>query len=828
MKIAASIHRRVSEGLVLGTASPVMQAITGEIVLVTYKGPSVPGRSVVVQLVSRDEIDPATGNGRLSRKASLEYGDSVKEEGVKVTSYAVNVKVERRFGTPSAFLVANKHQRKFFLQQATFNLPGGKRLHFQCYSWVYPIRETTRDRIFFTNNCYLPNQTPAALLPFRTEELRCLRDERGEQKEWERAYVYDSFHDGTEQRPYPRHILTGHSSDPKAENCPAKVNLDIFVPPDDQMHPRKLLELQARATRALVLYLDHEAEFSQKEDSGSFNSFEEILEVFSAIRGPPKENTLNEARKILPKEYHRAILETRKQKTRKFPLPCILTANRWAWKDDNEFARQMLAGTNPTRVCLLREFPPQSRSGISSLIKKEYIEYNLDGLTTEQAVEQCRMFILDHHDYLIPFLGRDDTRGICAYASRTLLFLRGDSTLKPVAIELTLPGSSSELEISGVFCPRSEGINSAIWQLAKTHVAANDCAYHQLITHWLQTHAVIEPFIIAARRQLSVMHPVHWLLRPHFRDTIHINALYRSIIVNCGGLLEKTLFTGEASTELTSELYKEWRFNEQGLPADLLKRGMAVEDPQEPAGVRLIFEDYPYGKDGLDIWMAIWTWVKEFCWLFYRDDAAVESDKELQAWWSEIRNVGHHYEPEDGWYSMKKLPDLIQALTTIIWITSAHHAAVSSGQYAYASYPPNRPPLCRTYIPEEGSMEFAEFLGDTDGYYLKMLPRKSETILWVALMEVLSRHGSDEPLLGQRPQFELNGNEEIQKLHDKFKTNLREIRIKISKRNKNRELKNRRGPAGIPYNLLYPGTSDEDALSSQGISGKCIPNSISI
>lgn len=68
------------------------------------------------------------------------------------------------------------------------------------------------------------------------------------------------------------------------------------------------------------------------------------------------------------------------------------------------------------------------------------------------------------------------------------------------------------------------------------------------------------------------MHPIHRILTPHFRDTIHINALARCILVNAEGILEKTLFSGEKSMEISSELYKQWRFDEQGLPADLLKR----------------------------------------------------------------------------------------------------------------------------------------------------------------------------------------------------------------------------------------------------------------
>lgn len=88
----------------------------------------------------------------------------------------------------------------------------------------------------------------------------------------------------------------------------------------------------------------------------------------------------------------------------------------------------------------------------------------------------------------------------------------------------------------------------------------------------LHTHAVVEPFIIATRRQLSVMHPIHWLLDPHFKDTMHTNILARSNLINSGGILENILFSAEISMQLSAELYKEWRFDEQALPADLLKR----------------------------------------------------------------------------------------------------------------------------------------------------------------------------------------------------------------------------------------------------------------
>ncbi|KAL2470745.1 Linoleate 9S-lipoxygenase 5 [Abeliophyllum distichum] len=442
-------------------------------------------------------------------------------------------------------------------------------------------------------------------------------------------------------------------------------------------------------------------------------------------------------------------------------------------------------------------------------------------------MNQGRIFILDHHDYLMPFLGRINTEGICAYASRTLLFLRSDATLKPLAIELSLPCSLPRKEINRVFCPATNGTEAAQWQLAKAHVLANDTVHHQLINHWLKTHAVIEPFIIATRRQLSVMHPIHRLLHPHFKDTIQVNALARSMVINAGGILEKTLFSGPISMELSSALYKKWRFHEQSLPEDLIKRGMAIYNENRPAGVQLLFEDYPYGADGLDIWTAIENWVTEFCSYFYKDDASVSSDHEIQNWWSEIRNVGHgDKRNETWWYSLTTLRDVKQVLTTLIWTVSAFHAAVNFGQYVYAGYPPNRPTSCRKFIPNEGTREFAEFLRDPDKFYLNMLPERSEMTLSIALVEVLSRYMSDDANLGKELSPNWIDDQRIHQSFKKFAAELQEVEKKIRERNRDPKLKNRQGPAKIEYELLYPGTSN---MGSQGgITGRGIPNSISI
>ena len=39
---------------------------------------------------------------------------------------------------------------------------------------------------------------------------------------------------------------------------------------------------------------------------------------------------------------------------------------------------------------------------------------------------------------------------------------------------------------------------------------------------------------------------------------------------------------------------------------------MAVPDPKEPHGLKLLIEDYPYATDGLQIWAAIENWVRTY------------------------------------------------------------------------------------------------------------------------------------------------------------------------------------------------------------------------
>lgn len=86
----------------------------------------------------------------------------------------------------------------------------------------------------------------------------------------------------------------------------------------------------------------------------------------------------------------------------------------------------------------------------------------------------------------MPYLRRINSTSTKTYASRTILFLQDNGTLKPLAIELSLPHSDGDQygAISEVHLPVEEGVKKFIWQLAKAYVGVVDSGYHQLISHW--------------------------------------------------------------------------------------------------------------------------------------------------------------------------------------------------------------------------------------------------------------------------------------------------------------------------------------------------------
>lgn len=446
----------------------------------------------------------------------------------------------------------------------------------------------------------------------------------------------------------------------------------------------------------------------------------------------------------------------------------------------------------------------------------------------KQALDENKLFILDFHDIYVPFLDRINALdGRKAYGTRTLFFLTPLGTLKPVAIELSLPSSdssSSSLQSKSkrVLTPPSDATTYWLWQMAKSHVCSNDAGVHQLVNHWLRTHACLEPFILAAHRHLSAMHPIYKLLDPHMRYTLEINALARQGLINADGVIESCFTPGQYCMDISAAAYSQsWRFDQEGLPQDLIRRGIAVEDPSQPHGLRLLIPDYPYAADGLLIWSAIQSWVRTYVRAYYPDFVA--SDEELQAWYRESVEVGHADKRDESWWPrLESAEDLVSVLTILIWLASAQHAALNFGQYPFGGYVPNRPPLMRRLLPEEGDPEYESFVVDPQRYFLSALPSLLQATKFMAVVDTLSTHSPDEEYLGERQQPSIwSGDTEIVEAFYEFAAEIKRIEETIKRRNAEAELRNRCGAGVLPYELLMPS-------SEPGVTGKGVPNSVSI
>ncbi|KAL4601271.1 hypothetical protein ACB092_11G259800 [Castanea dentata] len=762
------------------------------------------GKTLLLELISA-ELDHNSG---LERETIKAYAHRVSHKSDEV-KYESSFAVPASFGKVGAILLENEHHKEMYLNNIVLEgFPNGP-LHFTCNSWVHSKYDNPHKRIFFTNKSFLPSDTPSGLKRLRELELENLRGTgEGKRKTFERIYDYDTYNDlgdpdksselarpvlGGKDRPFPRRCRTGRprcKKDPLSEQRSSSV----YVPRDEAFSEVKQLTFSAKTLKSVMHALLPQLEISLLDPHLGFPHFTAIDSLFCEGLTLPKPTNDGFFQSILPRLV-KAVTDTQ-ENLLLFETPEFIDRDKFAWFRDEEFSRQTLAGLNPYSIQLVT------------------------------ALKSKRLFVLDYHDLLLPYVNKvREVEGTTLYGSRALFFLTKDGTLRPVAIELTRPPTGDKPQWKQVFTPTWDATGCWLWRLAKAHVCAHDVGYHQLVIHWLRTHCCTEPYIIAANRQLSAMHPIYRLLHPHFRYTMEINALARESLINAGGIIESAFSPAKYSNELSSAAYNQlWRFDMEALPADLIRRGMAVEDPTAEHGLSLTIEDYPFANDGLILWDAIKQWVSDYVNHYYPEPSLVQSDRELQAWWTEVRTKGHEDKKDEPWWPVLKTPEnLIHILTTIIWVTAGHHAAVNFGQYMFAGYFPNRPTIARTNMPTENPSdeEFKNFLKKPEVELLKCFPSHIQATKVMAVLDVLSNHSPDEEYLGENMEPSWEENPVIKAAFEQFSGRLKELEGIIDERNTNLKLKNRVGAGVVPYELLKP-------FSKPGVTGRGVPNSISI
>ena len=258
--------------------------------------------------------------------------------------------------------------------------------------------------------------------------------------------------------------------------------------------------------------------------------------------------------------------------------------------------------------------------------------------------------------------------------------------------------------------------------------------FHQLSTHYLSCHAAMEAYCMATMRNLPDPHPIYKLLRPHFRYTMAINARARATLINKGGIIDKIFaIGGEGKVEAFKRVFANYSVYCTNIKRNITKRG--VNDPNQLPG-------YYYRDDGLKIWEAIDECVSNIIKLFYRSDADVENDIELQQWAQEIQEIafpafrdapaGHGFPNK-----IETRANLTELCTLIMFTGSAQHAAINFGQYDMYGFVPNAPVGMRRPPPTRKGVTDLQILLDS-------LPEKHTTIISIGIADLLSQFSQNE------------------------------------------------------------------------------------
>lgn len=345
------------------------------------------------------------------------------------------------------------------------------------------------------------------------------------------------------------------------------------------------------------------------------------------------------------------------------------------FKTDENFTRMRVAGWNPTLIKKIDSIP--KKFALNDQLFKEIPGFKNDSLSN--ALKENRMFLVDYYELEDLENGNQPNGEKFCYAPVVALAIPKDSKeLKLIAIQT---GQNSK--DFPIFTPKSDHWS---WQMAKLVVNSADGNYHELIAHLGLTHLVIEPFVVCLHRQLSDRHPIYKLLVPHFNGTIFINYLAKAKLIAPGGGVDYLLSgTIESDVLVSVKNHLSRGFNELAFPNTLQQR--KIEDPK-------ILSYYPYRDDGILLWEAIKNWVDSYVKLYYMNDAEIQSDIELQLWSKEIiSDEGGRVKDfgEDGKGKVSTINYLVQAITEIIFISSAGHSSVNFPQQGIMTYAPEVP-----------------------------------------------------------------------------------------------------------------------------------------
>jgi arachidonate 15-lipoxygenase len=416
------------------------------------------------------------------------------------------------------------------------------------------------------------------------------------------------------------------------------------------------------------------------------------------------------------------------------------------YQTNGSFAEQRLSGANPLVIRLLDE--DDHRSQVLDKIPSFRPDHEpLFDVSKELAAGN--IYIADYtgtdKNYRGPSLvqGGSHEKGR-KYLPKPLVFfwwkqtgIAGRGKLAPIAIQLDASTDRNKYRPtnSKVYTPFE--LNPFDWEFAKFCVQIADANHHEMSSHLCRTHFVMEPIAIGTARHLAENHPLSILLRPHFRFMLTNNNLGESILIgtkNKEGIVGQILAgTLQESLQISKLAYEDWNLKDFAFPTEIRNRKMDKKD----GNGNYLLPHYPYRDDGMLIWEAINIFVSNYLNHFYPTPLDITEDTELKEWAAELSNQTKGGKVKGMPESFTNVEDLIEIVTTIIFICGPQHSAVNYAQYDYMAFVANMPLAAYRDIPRNPEESITEV------EILKLLPPFKKTATQVEVLFLLSAYRYD-------------------------------------------------------------------------------------
>lgn len=394
----------------------------------------------------------------------------------------------------------------------------------------------------------------------------------------------------------------------------------------------------------------------------------------------------------------------------------------------------------------------------------------LTDMELDQAISTRRLFYLDYRmlQGLVDNPKEYGGRQQYLTAPIVVLFRQATGALMPIAIQLNQQANTE----NPVFMP----MDGREWTAAKLFAQVADVTYQEFVTHATRIHYLVESFVIATYQSLYKTHPVFLLLKPHLRYTLSVNAHHlflkdkKGVRGDFGAQMAGDY---DAMVSLMSEAFKTYDFGQNALPADLARRQLD--------NVPELF--YPYASEGRQIWYLIRDFVSQYLTVYYTEDPKVlHNDREIQQW-------AHFMSDEDGMRvtgfpeRFNTLDELIEVVTQIIFITTAHHSTVHYPQYLFSGFTPAMP--FAAYEPAPSDIQCSTV---NQEYLLETLPLR-QPAMTQAFIFYLTNYKLES--IGQYGKFEAK----VQPLVEAYQQKLADLAKQLSEAETSRI---------YPYRFLNP------------------------